>query len=88
VKILMVLTSHDTGAGWVLKGLGSFDSIQAGKGGVASVQWSAGPAAPLRVGDASLARDSLSAQGLCSGISDVISLVRNSRATGSSGGPG
>jgi hypothetical protein len=69
---------HAAGAGWVLKGLGSLDSIQAGKGGVASVQWSAGPAAPLRVGDASLARDSLSAQGLCSGISDVISLVRNS----------
>jgi hypothetical protein len=38
---------HAAGAGWVLKGLGSLDSIQAGKGGVASVQWSAGPAAPL-----------------------------------------
>jgi hypothetical protein len=66
------------GAGWVLKGLGSLDSIQAGKGGVASVQWSAGPSEPLRVGDASLARDSLSAQGLCSGVADVVSLVRNS----------
>jgi 2-polyprenyl-6-methoxyphenol hydroxylase-like FAD-dependent oxidoreductase len=69
---------HAADAGWVLEGLGSLDSIQAGKGGVASVQWSAGPAATLRVGDASLARDSLSAQGLCSGISDAVSLVRNS----------
>ncbi len=68
---------HAAGAGWVLKGTGSLGSIQAGKGGVASVQWSVGPAATLRVGDASLARDSLSAQGLCSGISDAVSLVRN-----------
>jgi hypothetical protein len=68
---------HAAGAGWVLKGTGSLGSIQAGKGGVASVQWSAGPAATLRVGDASLARDSLSAQGLCFGISDAVSLVRN-----------
>src|SRR6202011_4700863 len=36
---------HAAGAGWVLKGLGSLDSIQAGKGGVASVQGSARPAA-------------------------------------------
>jgi hypothetical protein len=68
---------HAAGAGWVLEGLGSLDSIQAGKGGIASVQWSVGPAVTLRVGDASLARDSLSAQGLCSGISDAVSLVRN-----------
>jgi hypothetical protein len=69
---------HAAGAGWVLKGLGSLDSTQPGKGGIASVQWSTGPAATLRVGDASLARDSLSAQGLCCGISDAVSLVRNS----------
>ena len=31
---------HAAGAGWVLEGLGSLDSIQAGKGGIASVQWS------------------------------------------------
>jgi hypothetical protein len=64
------------GAGWVIEGLHPLDSIQAGKGGVASVQWSPGPATMLRVGDASLARDSLSAQGLCSGLSDAASLVR------------
>jgi hypothetical protein len=64
------------GARWVIEGLRPLDSIQAGKGGVASVQWSPGPATVLRVGDASLARDSLSAQGVCSGLSDAASLVR------------
>jgi 2-polyprenyl-6-methoxyphenol hydroxylase-like FAD-dependent oxidoreductase len=67
---------RSAGAGWVIEDLRPLDSIQTGRGGIASVQWSSGPAAMLRVGDALLARDSLSAQGLCSGLSDAASLVR------------
>jgi hypothetical protein len=69
---------HAAGAGWLLEGLGRLASLQAGKGGVASVQWSDGSAAIQRVGDAALARDSLSAQSLCSGLSDAVSMVRRS----------
>ena len=68
---------YAAGAGWVLNGFGSLEAQQTGKGGVASVQWFDGPAQPLRVGDASLARDSLSSQGLASGVSDAVELIRN-----------
>jgi hypothetical protein len=67
----------DAGAGWVIGDLPPLDAMQAGRGGVASVQWSAGTGSIFRVGDASLARDSLSAQGLCAGLSDAAALVRS-----------
>jgi hypothetical protein len=67
---------RSAGAGWVIEDLRPLDSIQTGRGGIASVQWSSGLSPMLRVGDALLGRDSLSAQGLCSGLSDAAMLVR------------
>jgi hypothetical protein len=67
---------RSAGAGWVIEDLRPLDSIQTGRGGIASVQWSSGLSPMLRVGDALLGRDSLSAQGLCSGLSDAAVLVR------------
>jgi hypothetical protein len=68
---------RSAGAGWVIEDLRPLDSIQTGRGGIASVQWSSGLSPMLRVGDALLGRDSLSAQGLCSGLSDAAMLVRD-----------
>jgi 2-polyprenyl-6-methoxyphenol hydroxylase-like FAD-dependent oxidoreductase len=70
----------DAGAGWLLRGIGSLDLFKAGKGGVASVQWSTDATGTPRVGDAALARDSLSAQGLASGIADAVAMVRDPNA--------
>jgi hypothetical protein len=67
------------GAAWLLAGVGPLTSVQPGKGGIASLQWTHGPNAVRRVGDAALARDSLSAQGLSAGLSDAVSLVREAR---------
>jgi 2-polyprenyl-6-methoxyphenol hydroxylase-like FAD-dependent oxidoreductase len=67
---------RSAGAGWVIEDLRPLHSIQTGRGGIASVQWSSGVSPMLRVGDAVLGRDSLSAQGLCSGLSDAALLVR------------
>ena len=67
---------RSAGAGWVIEDLRPLDYIQTGRGGIASVQWSSGVSPMLRVGDAALGRDSLSAQGLCSGLSDAVMLVR------------
>jgi hypothetical protein len=64
------------GAGWMLTGIGRLDSLLPGKGGVASVQWSGGSAATRLVGDAALARDSISAQGLSIGISNAVAVAR------------
>ena len=68
---------RDAAADWLLRGLGSLDLFNRGKGGVASVQWSTGTSAAPRIGDAVLARDSLSAQGLASGIADAVAMVRD-----------
>ena len=65
------------GVGWILAGSGRLDSLLPGKGGVASVQWSTGSAGTQLVGDAALARDSLSAQGLCTGISHAVAVARH-----------
>jgi hypothetical protein len=65
------------GAGWLLAGCGRLDSLPSGRGGVASVQWSTGSAGTQLVGDALLARDSLSAQGLCTGISHAVAVARH-----------
>jgi hypothetical protein len=67
---------RSAGAGWVLPETGSLASMPSGRGGVASVQWSIGSPGAQPVGDAALARDSLSAQGLCAGLSTAVSAVR------------
>jgi 2-polyprenyl-6-methoxyphenol hydroxylase-like FAD-dependent oxidoreductase len=67
---------RDSGADWLLHDIGSLERFHGGKGGVASVQWSTGPTGTPRIGDAALARDSLSAQGLASGIADAVAMVR------------
>jgi hypothetical protein len=67
---------RSAGAGWVLPEIGSLASMPTGRGGVASVQWSIGSTGAHPVGDAALARDSLSAQGLCAGLSSAVSAVR------------
>jgi hypothetical protein len=68
---------HTAGAGWLLDGIGCLGSLRSGRGGVASVQWTVGSTATERVGDALLARDSLSAQGLCIGLSNAVATARN-----------
>ena len=60
------------GLGWILAGLPSFETMAAGRSGIASAQWSEGPDHPIRVGDAALARDSLSSQGMANGLSDAL----------------
>jgi hypothetical protein len=60
------------GLGWILAGLPSLATMSAGRGGIASVQWSEGGDPPIRVGDAALARDSLSSQGMANGLSDAL----------------
>jgi len=60
------------GLGWILSGLPSLETMAAGRSGIASVQWSEGPHHPIRVGDAALARDSLSSQGMANGLSDAL----------------
>lgn len=58
-------------ASWILSGLPSLAEMRVGRKGAASVQiCDAGPA--LLVGDASLARDPLSSQGLAAGFSDAL----------------
>jgi 2-polyprenyl-6-methoxyphenol hydroxylase-like FAD-dependent oxidoreductase len=70
---------RSAGAGWLLADLPELSSMSAGRGGVASVQWSDGWGPMMPVGDAALARDSLSSQGLSSGIADAVSLVRRAQ---------
>ena len=60
------------GLGWILSGLPSLETMPAGRSGIASVQWSEGTHHPIRVGDAALARDSLSSQGIANGLSDAL----------------
>lgn len=71
---------RNAGAGWLLDGVGALNAMEAGKGGVASVQWCEGPDVLWRVGDASLARDSLSAQGIATGVADAVALARGETA--------
>jgi hypothetical protein len=65
------------GLGWILTGLPSPETMAAGRSGIASVQWSEGPRHPIRVGDAALARDSLSSQGMANGLSDALQASEN-----------
>jgi 2-polyprenyl-6-methoxyphenol hydroxylase-like FAD-dependent oxidoreductase len=62
---------HEHGAGRVLDGLPSMAEMKPGSVSVASVQWTSGEVG-RRVGDAALARDTLSSQGLAAGISDAL----------------
>ena len=67
---------RESGAEWILQGLPPLAAMRSGRGGVASVQFSEGDAGnggrTVRVGDAALARDSLSSQGIANGISDAL----------------
>jgi flavin-dependent dehydrogenase len=64
------------GAGWLLAGLPSLCDMRPGRGGVASVQWAERGGGAELAGDAALARDSLSSQGLAAGIADAVALAR------------
>lgn len=61
----------DYGAGWILEGLPPVVGMIPGRNAPASVQWGSGNA-ERRIGDAALARDILSSQGLASGISEAL----------------
>lgn len=63
------LTEH--GAGWILAGLPPLSYMTPGRIAPASVQWAKGGDARL-IGDAALARDALSSQGLAAGISEAL----------------
>ncbi|HEY9404975.1 MAG TPA: hypothetical protein VIQ24_20150 [Pyrinomonadaceae bacterium] len=63
------LSEH--GAGWILAGLMPLSDMTPGRIAPASVQWTEGGDA-RRIGDAALARDALSSQGLAAGISEAL----------------
>jgi hypothetical protein len=71
------------GAGWLLQGLPALASLHAGRAFPVSVQWAEGSAG-IAVGDAALARDVLSSQGIACGLSSarygVASESENDRA--------
>jgi hypothetical protein len=60
---------HECGAGWILEGLPAIAELAPGRRSAASVQWTLDEAATT-IGDAALARDALSSQGLAAGISE------------------
>lgn len=57
-------------APWILEGLPAFAGLRSGGACAASVRWSEGSG--LRIGDAALARDALSSQGLATGASEAL----------------
>jgi flavin-dependent dehydrogenase len=61
---------YEDGAGWILEGLPSIGEMIPGKTAPASVQWT-NEDVGVRIGDAALARDTLSSQGLAAGISEA-----------------
>jgi hypothetical protein len=58
------------GAGWLLEGLPSLESLHSGRAFPVSVQWAKASSA-IAVGDADLARDVLSSQGIAAGLSSA-----------------
>jgi 2-polyprenyl-6-methoxyphenol hydroxylase-like FAD-dependent oxidoreductase len=58
------------GADWLLEGLPPLESLQSGRAFPVSVQWAERSAA-IAVGDAALARDVLSSQGMATGLSSA-----------------
>jgi flavin-dependent dehydrogenase len=69
------------GAGWILVGLPALSELVAGGASTASVQWCIGGAG-CRIGDAALARDSVSGQGLSLGITDAMCAASSLREHG------
>jgi 2-polyprenyl-6-methoxyphenol hydroxylase-like FAD-dependent oxidoreductase len=58
------------GADWLLEGLPPLESLQSGRAFPVSVQW-AEESPAIAVGDAALARDVLSSQGMAAGLSSA-----------------
>jgi 2-polyprenyl-6-methoxyphenol hydroxylase-like FAD-dependent oxidoreductase len=58
------------GAGWLLDGLPVLESLHSGRAFPVSVQWAEGSSA-IAVGDAALAKDVLSSQGMAAGFSSA-----------------
>jgi 2-polyprenyl-6-methoxyphenol hydroxylase-like FAD-dependent oxidoreductase len=58
-------------APWLLAGMPALASMHPNKARPASVQWSVGPSG-LQIGDAALARDALSSQGMATGSSESL----------------
>jgi hypothetical protein len=67
---LLELGIKSNGGSWVLDGLPSLVSLNLGYAYPASVQWTYG-AGYIGIGDAALARDILSSQGLAAGVSEA-----------------
>lgn len=64
------------GLSWMLAGVAPTAQWRAGRGGAASVQWTQGRPDIARIGDADLACDALSSQGMALGMSDALTLAR------------
>jgi 2-polyprenyl-6-methoxyphenol hydroxylase-like FAD-dependent oxidoreductase len=69
-------TLRTCSAAWLLTGMPSLDTFAEGRSSTASVQWTKSgrytdPGAPIPIGDAALARDPLSSQGLAAACSDA-----------------
>jgi flavin-dependent dehydrogenase len=62
---------QESGGEFILEGLPSVADMTPGRISVASAQWTSGDMA-TRIGDAALARDTLSSQGLATGISEAL----------------
>jgi hypothetical protein len=74
---------RECGAGWILDKLPEMTDLIPGKCSAASVQWTEGGVG-WRVGDAALARDTLSSQGLAASMSDALhcsAVLRSGKAT-------
>jgi hypothetical protein len=65
------------GLRWMQAGLAPAAQWQAGRGGVASLQWARGTSKIARIGDANLACDALASQGIALGMSDALALARD-----------
>jgi 2-polyprenyl-6-methoxyphenol hydroxylase-like FAD-dependent oxidoreductase len=65
---------RDEAADWLLDGMPPIASMTRGASGTCSLQW-AGGGRGIPIGDAALARDSLSSQGLAASISDALYAV-------------
>jgi 2-polyprenyl-6-methoxyphenol hydroxylase-like FAD-dependent oxidoreductase len=67
-----MLCNYD--ARWLCEGMPSLELMKRGASGISSIQWAVGGSAAL-AGDASLARDALSSQGLAASLSDALYAV-------------
>jgi len=65
---------RDEAAEWLLDGMPPIASMTQGASGTCSLQWASGGRG-IPIGDAALARDSLSSQGLAASISDALYAV-------------